>query len=193
MAYLKKVPDAKKDSGVGNGWFKIQEGGYTNGKWATNVVIENKGNQVINIPSCIENGQYLLRAEMVALHGARSTNGAQLYVRSFCKLLRLKKRRLTTDSDGVCPNRNHWRDGNSLAQDIQHPWDLQGKCSHELVAMGLFALTLSWQSNDPGLLLDIYNQKAGFKYVIPGKDLIFGKRCLISTLTKPGPPLFACP
>jgi len=97
MAYLKKVPDAKKDSGVGNGWFKIQEGGYTNGKWATNVVIENKGNQVINIPPCIENGQYLLRAEMVALHGARSTNGAQLYVRSFCKLLRLKKRRLTTD------------------------------------------------------------------------------------------------
>ncbi|KAK0709386.1 glycoside hydrolase family 61 protein [Lasiosphaeria miniovina] len=80
MAYLKKVTDAKTDSGVGDGWFKIQEGGYKNGQWATNEVINNKGNQVIRIPSCIANGQYLLRAEMVALHGARSVNGAQLYM-----------------------------------------------------------------------------------------------------------------
>ncbi|KAK4159295.1 family 61 glycosyl hydrolase [Cladorrhinum sp. PSN259] len=80
MAYLKKVTNAKTDNGVGDGWFKIQEGGYSNGKWATNIVIDNKGNQVIQIPSCIANGQYLLRAEMVALHGARSTNGAQLYM-----------------------------------------------------------------------------------------------------------------
>ncbi|KAK3401537.1 family 61 glycosyl hydrolase [Sordaria brevicollis] len=78
MAYLKRVANAKTDSGVGNGWFKIQEGGYRNGKWATNEVIDNKGNQAIQIPKCIANGQYLLRAEMVALHGARSTNGAQL-------------------------------------------------------------------------------------------------------------------
>lgn len=80
MAYLKKVTNAKTDSGVGTGWFKIQHGGYINGKWATNQVIDNQGNQVIHIPKCIANGQYLLRAEMVALHGARSTNGAQLYV-----------------------------------------------------------------------------------------------------------------
>jgi len=80
LAYLKRVDNAKTDSGVGNGWFKIMEGGLSNGKWATNVVIDNKGNQVINIPKCIANGQYLLRAEMVALHGARSTNGAQFYV-----------------------------------------------------------------------------------------------------------------
>lgn len=60
--------------------FKIQEGGYSNGKWATNVVIDNKGNQVIHIPQCIADGQYLLRAEMVALHGARSASGAQLYM-----------------------------------------------------------------------------------------------------------------
>lgn len=70
MAYLKKVIDARTDSGVGNGWFKIQEGGYKNGKWATNEVIDNKGSQAIQIPKCIANGQYLLRAEMVALHGA---------------------------------------------------------------------------------------------------------------------------
>ncbi|KAK4447929.1 family 61 glycosyl hydrolase [Podospora aff. communis PSN243] len=80
MAYLKKVANAKTDSGVGDGWFKIQEGGYSNGKWATNTVIDNKGIQVIHIPECIADGQYLLRAEMVALHGARSNGGAQLYM-----------------------------------------------------------------------------------------------------------------
>lgn len=80
MAYLKKVADAKSDSGVGGGWFKIQEEGLSNGKWGTDTVINNKGNQVIRIPECIANGQYLLRAEMVALHGARSVGEAQLYM-----------------------------------------------------------------------------------------------------------------
>ncbi|KAI0867972.1 glycoside hydrolase family 61 protein [Hypoxylon argillaceum] len=80
MAYLKKVTDATKDTGVGNGWFKIQEAGFSNGVWGTDTVINSGGNQQIHIPECIEDGQYLLRAEMVALHGARSINGAQLYM-----------------------------------------------------------------------------------------------------------------
>ena len=82
MAYLKKVTDATTDSGVGDGWFKITEQGYSSstGVWATDTVINNAGKQVITIPDCIENGQYLLRAEMIALHGASSANGAQLYV-----------------------------------------------------------------------------------------------------------------
>ncbi len=100
MAYMKKVADATKDSGVGAGWsvsavfvviqslvtnathirFKIMEQGYNNGVWGTDTVIKNAGKQIITIPECIEDGQYLLRAEMIALHGARSVNGAQLYV-----------------------------------------------------------------------------------------------------------------
>lgn len=60
--------------------FKIQEEGFSNGNWGTDTVINNQGNQVIQIPKCIEDGEYLLRAEMIALHGARSANGAQLYV-----------------------------------------------------------------------------------------------------------------
>lgn len=43
LAYLKKVSNALTDTGVGGGWFKIQEEGYTNGKWATNKVIDNAG------------------------------------------------------------------------------------------------------------------------------------------------------
>ena len=96
LAYLKKVADATKDSGVGNGWyavfghngysplivyrFKIQNEGFANGVWGTEKVIQNSGKQVIHIPDCIANCQYLLRPEMIALHGARTAGGAQLYV-----------------------------------------------------------------------------------------------------------------
>ncbi|KAK3400514.1 glycosyl hydrolase family 61-domain-containing protein [Sordaria brevicollis] len=80
LAYLKKVDNALTDSGIGGGWFKIQEDGYNNGQWGTSTVIENGGFHYIDIPSCIPSGQYLLRAEMIALHAAGSPSGAQLYM-----------------------------------------------------------------------------------------------------------------
>ncbi|KAI1136413.1 carbohydrate-binding module family 1 protein [Hypoxylon sp. FL0543] len=80
LAYLKKVDDATTDKGYGSGWFKIQEDGYTDGVWGTTKVINNEGKQAITIPECIPDGQYLLRAEMIALHGASSPNGAQFYM-----------------------------------------------------------------------------------------------------------------
>lgn len=80
LAYLKKVDNALTDTGIGGGWFKIQEDGYANGVWATSKVIENAGKHAITIPKCLPDGQYLLRAEMIALHAAGSTGGAQLYM-----------------------------------------------------------------------------------------------------------------
>ncbi|KAI3318137.1 carbohydrate-binding module family 1 protein [Xylariaceae sp. AK1471] len=80
LAYLKKVGDATTDVGYGAGWFKIQEDGYNGGVWGTTKVINNGGIHTINIPSCLADGQYLLRAEMIALHAAGSANGAQLYM-----------------------------------------------------------------------------------------------------------------
>ncbi|KAI0389189.1 carbohydrate-binding module family 1 protein [Xylariaceae sp. FL0594] len=80
MAYLKKVSDAKTDPGYGGGWFKIQEDGYNNGVWGTSKVINNAGKHAIKIPDCLPDGQYLLRAEMIALHAAGSPQGAQLYM-----------------------------------------------------------------------------------------------------------------
>lgn len=80
LAYMKKVTDAKTDPGTGAGWFKIQEDGLSSGVWGTERVIGNAGKQAITIPKCIANGQYLLRAEMIALHGASSYPGAQLYM-----------------------------------------------------------------------------------------------------------------
>jgi len=60
--------------------FKITEDGYNNGVWGTETVIKNAGKQVIPIPKCIADGDYLLRAELIALHGAGNAGGAQLYV-----------------------------------------------------------------------------------------------------------------
>ncbi|PGH11402.1 hypothetical protein AJ79_04903 [Helicocarpus griseus UAMH5409] len=80
MAYLKKVDDATTDSGVGDGWFKIQETGLNGGTWGVDELIADKGLQDITIPACIEPGQYLLRAELIALHGAGSAGGAQFYM-----------------------------------------------------------------------------------------------------------------
>ncbi len=34
----------------------------------------------VTIPRCVENGEYLLRVEHIAVHGASSLNGAQLYL-----------------------------------------------------------------------------------------------------------------
>ncbi|KAH8816364.1 putative endo-beta-1,4-glucanase D [Xylogone sp. PMI_703] len=82
MAYLKKVDDATTDVGYGPGWFKIQEAGYNAATqdWAITDLIANDGYQAIKIPSCIEDGQYLLRAELLALHAASSPGGAQFYM-----------------------------------------------------------------------------------------------------------------
>jgi cellulase len=82
LAYLKKVDDALTDSGIGDGWFKIQEQGYdaSTETWAVTDLIANLGNQTITIPTCIESGQYLLRAEIIALHAASSEYGAQFYM-----------------------------------------------------------------------------------------------------------------
>ncbi|KAL2260051.1 hypothetical protein VTK26DRAFT_6080 [Humicola hyalothermophila] len=80
MAYLKKVDDAVNDSGVGGGWFKIQEDGFDGSVWGTERVINGQGRHSIHIPECIEPGQYLLRAEMLALHAASSYPGAQFYM-----------------------------------------------------------------------------------------------------------------
>jgi hypothetical protein len=43
--------------------------------------IASGGIQKATIPTCIENGDYLLRFELIALHSAYDQGGAQFYVR----------------------------------------------------------------------------------------------------------------
>ncbi|KFH41895.1 Polysaccharide monooxygenase Cel61a-like protein [Hapsidospora chrysogenum ATCC 11550] len=60
-------------------WFKIAEKGLTNGVWAADELMRNGNTWDITIPSDIAPGNYVLRHEIIALHGAGSPNGAQLY------------------------------------------------------------------------------------------------------------------
>lgn len=61
--------------------FKIYEDGLDSaGVWGVTRLVNNKGKVDITIPSCIPSGNYLLRAELIALHGASSYPGAQFYM-----------------------------------------------------------------------------------------------------------------
>lgn len=83
LAYMKKVDDATQNpsAGPGDGWFKVSEAGLISStEWAVDALIEAGGVQSVTIPSCIEDGEYLLRFEIIALHSASSEGQAQFYV-----------------------------------------------------------------------------------------------------------------
>jgi len=82
LVYLSKVGDATKD--MGTSWFKIYHNGLVSKDyWGTDVLNANCGKQDIKIPSDIAPGDYLLRAEVLALHVAGSLNGVQPYISCF--------------------------------------------------------------------------------------------------------------
>ena len=51
--------------------------------YLTHYQIEDEGIQSVTIPECIEDGDYLLRFELIALHSAAERMGAQFYVSAF--------------------------------------------------------------------------------------------------------------
>lgn len=51
----------------------------TSGYWGTDVLIANNNSWTVTIPPNIATGNYVLRHEIIALHSASSTNGAQNY------------------------------------------------------------------------------------------------------------------
>ncbi|KAJ5940814.1 hypothetical protein N7516_000982 [Penicillium verrucosum] len=65
-------------------FFKIAEAGLIDGsnvpgKWATDELIANNNSATVTIPSAIAAGNYVLRHEIIGLHSAGETNGAQNY------------------------------------------------------------------------------------------------------------------
>jgi len=84
--YLTKVPDASKADGS-TGWFKIFSNSWSKkGKvgdddnWGTRDLNTCCGKMDVNIPKDIAAGDYLLRAEALALHTAGTAGQAQFYV-----------------------------------------------------------------------------------------------------------------
>jgi len=49
-------------------------------QWGMTRMYKAGGKVSFKIPKCIQSGQYLLRAEVIALHGAQNYPGAQLYM-----------------------------------------------------------------------------------------------------------------
>jgi cold shock CspA family protein len=62
-------------------WFKIDGAGYNSqtGSWAADDLRKNGNSWLVQIPSDLKAGNYVLRHEIIALHGAGSPNGAQAY------------------------------------------------------------------------------------------------------------------
>lgn len=57
---LGPVDDAANESGIGAGWFKIDERDYVDGEWANEYISDNGGNYTFTLPTGLESGDYLV-------------------------------------------------------------------------------------------------------------------------------------
>jgi cellulase len=89
------VDSAKAATGVGS-WFKIDELDNVDGKWANEIMGANNMTHEFKLPTGLPSGEYLLRSEMLALHGSQTVGGAQFYIG--CAQLKITG----TGSDGAC-------------------------------------------------------------------------------------------
>jgi cellulase len=79
--YMAKVDNAASASTSGQKWFKVFEDGLDgSGQWGVDRMINNGGWVDFTMPTCIAPGQYLLRAEIIALHSASKEGQAQFYM-----------------------------------------------------------------------------------------------------------------
>ncbi|EAU86100.1 endoglucanase II [Coprinopsis cinerea okayama7 len=101
LAYLAKVPSATQSNVTGLKWFKIYHDGYdaATNTWAVDKLIRDQGLVSFKIPDCIEDGDYLLRVELIALHSASSYPGAQFYME--CAQIRISGGGNVTPSNTV--------------------------------------------------------------------------------------------
>ena len=67
-----------ESNGEGAVWTKLYEDGLTNGKWAVETFIANKGQITITLPN-LAAGEYLIRPEVLALHEGNRQGAAQFY------------------------------------------------------------------------------------------------------------------
>ncbi|KAJ3055950.1 hypothetical protein HK097_008659 [Rhizophlyctis rosea] len=85
--YMAKVPNALTETPT-EGWFKIWEKGVVKNDtakggvwWAVDELRANNGWVYgIEVPRCLEAGEYLFRGEMLALHDGAYVEGAQFYM-----------------------------------------------------------------------------------------------------------------
>jgi lytic cellulose monooxygenase (C1-hydroxylating) len=81
MVYLAKVDNAATAGTTGLKWFKVAEAGLNaGGTWAVDAMIQQQGWHYFTMPQCVAPGDYLMRVELIALHGAQNRGQAQFYM-----------------------------------------------------------------------------------------------------------------
>ncbi|KAI0169308.1 glycoside hydrolase family 61 protein [Hypoxylon sp. FL1284] len=99
MVYLAKVDNAATAQTSNLKWFKVAEDGLSNGQWAVDKMIANKGWHYFTMPTCVAPGDYLMRVEIIALHGAQMQGQAQFYME--CAQIRITGSGTNTGSNFV--------------------------------------------------------------------------------------------
>ncbi|KAH9882929.1 hypothetical protein J1614_000295 [Plenodomus biglobosus] len=81
LIYMAKVADAK--TATSGSFFKVAEDGYTGttASWGTEILNANCGKRAFTVPKNIASGDYLVRAEAIALHAG--AGNPQPYVSCF--------------------------------------------------------------------------------------------------------------
>ncbi|KAH8894484.1 hypothetical protein GQ53DRAFT_744672 [Thozetella sp. PMI_491] len=87
LVYMSAVSDSASAVGSDSAWFKVFEDTWASGgasgsenPWGTKDLNTCCGKMDVLIPKDIAPGDYLLRAEAIALHAAGSSGGAQMYM-----------------------------------------------------------------------------------------------------------------
>ncbi|KAF4583327.1 hypothetical protein EYR38_002076 [Pleurotus pulmonarius] len=83
---MAKVADASTAVGSSASWFKVHQMGLVSNNpqyFGSQVLNNNCGHYTFTVPSGLAPGNYLLRAEVIALHSASGVNGAQFYMSCF--------------------------------------------------------------------------------------------------------------
>lgn len=99
QVYFAKVDNAASASKNGLKWFKVASEGLNNGVWAVDKMFSAGGWWYMNVPSCLAEGDYLARVELLALHNAYTYPGAQFYMS--CPQFRLSNAGSYTPSNTV--------------------------------------------------------------------------------------------
>ncbi|KAF2476929.1 glycoside hydrolase [Lindgomyces ingoldianus] len=106
-------------------WVKIDQQGWLNssgweqlgGTWATDVLIANHFTWTVKVPSDLADGAYVLRHEIIALHVANETDGAQAYPQ--CVNLKVGKAAAQIDG-GVQGEKLYGEKDKGILVDIHH-------------------------------------------------------------------------
>lgn len=172
QVYMAKVADASTAVGSAASWFKVfadtWAGTGSSGSddaWGTKDLNACCGRMNVKIPSDIAPGDYLLRAEALALHSAGSTGGAQFYSRLPNKKGFDKTKTLTKPIPVTCFQLTVSGSGNASPPTVKLP--------------GAYA------ANNPGILINIYQSMTA--YAAPGPSVYAG-----GSTKKAGSPCEAC-